>query len=81
MRQLKEEESNVAKHYNDPAFEAELVRFPHDCLVELGVTLRWLGHVAKAGIVVTEIGVGGGHCTEFLACRGCHLHLVDIVIS
>jgi len=78
MTQFSEEESNVAKHYNEKIFEAEQVRLPHDCPVELGVTRRWLGRVAKAGDVVAEIGVGGGHYTEFLARRGCRLHLVDV---
>jgi len=60
------------------AFEAELARLPQDCPVELGITLRWLARVAKPGDVVAEIGVGGGHYTEFLARLGCRLHLVDI---
>jgi ubiquinone/menaquinone biosynthesis C-methylase UbiE len=34
--------------------------------------------VAKAGEAVAEIGVGGGHYTEFLARKGCRLHLVDV---
>jgi SAM-dependent methyltransferase len=78
MTQCKEEEQNVARHYDGAAFEAELVRLPQDCPVELGVTLRWLARVAKADDVVAEIGVGGGHYTEFLAQRDCRLHLVDI---
>jgi len=78
MPQFNKDELNVARHYDDPAFAAELVRLPQDSPVEMGVTLRWLGRVAKAGDVVAEIGVGGGHYTEFLAQRGCLLHLVDI---
>ena len=78
MAPFSEEESNVAKHYSERAFDAEQVRLPEDCPVELGVTLRWLARVAKAGDVVVEIGVGGGHYTEFLARVGCRLHLVDI---
>jgi SAM-dependent methyltransferase len=78
MTQFSEEESNVARHYNEKIFDAEQVRLPQDCPVELGVTLRWLGRVAKAGDVVAEIGVGGGHYTEYLARLGCRLHLVDV---
>lgn len=78
MAQFNEEESNVARHYDEAAFQAELTRLPQDSPVEMGVTLRWLGRVAKAGDVVAEIGVGGGHYTEFLARAGCRLHLVDI---
>jgi len=76
--QFSEEETKVARHYNETAFEAELVRLPHDCPVELAVTRRWLGRVAKPGDVAAEIGVGGGHYTEFLASTGCQLHLVDV---
>ncbi|HXW15207.1 MAG TPA: class I SAM-dependent methyltransferase [Terriglobia bacterium] len=78
MAQFNEEESRVARHYDEAAFQAEQVRLPQDCPVELGVTLRWLGRVAKVGDVVAEIGVGGGHYTEFLARLGCHLRLVDV---
>ncbi|MGD0225543.1 MAG: methyltransferase domain-containing protein [Terriglobia bacterium] len=78
MAPFSEEESNVAKHYSEKAFDAEQVRLPEDCPVELGVTLRWLGRMAKAGDVVVEIGVGGGHYTEFLAKVDCRLHLVDV---
>ncbi len=78
MAPFSEEESKVARHYNEAAFDAERVRLPQDCPVELAVTRRWLGRVAKAGDLVAEIGVGGGHYTEFLARAGCFLHLVDI---
>jgi SAM-dependent methyltransferase len=78
MVQFSKEESKVARHYNEAAFEAEQVRLPQDCPVELAVTRRWLGRVAKAGDVAAEIGVGGGHYTEFLARAGCRLHLVDV---
>jgi ubiquinone/menaquinone biosynthesis C-methylase UbiE len=78
MAQPKRMEENVAKHYDGTAFEKELVRLPNDCPVELAVTLRWLARISRKGDVVAEIGVGGGHYTEFLARRGCSLHLVDI---
>ena len=78
MPHFSQEESNVARHYNERTFDAERVRLPQDCPVELGVTLRWLGRVAHAGDVVVEIGVGGAHYTEFLARHGCRLQAVDI---
>ena len=78
MSQFSEEEASVAKHYDDSAFDYECARLPRDCPVEMGVTLRWLKRVAKPGDVVVEIGVGGGHYTEFLARLGCRLHLVDV---
>lgn len=79
MAQPKQQiEQNVAMHYDGAAFQTELMRLPQNCPVELAVTLRWLARITRAGDVVAEIGVGGGHYTEFLARRGCRLHLVDI---
>jgi SAM-dependent methyltransferase len=78
MSGFSEEESNVARHYNEAFFDEELARLPQECPVELAVTRRWLGRVAKTGDVAAEIGVGGGHYTEFLARLGCRLHLVDV---
>jgi 2-polyprenyl-3-methyl-5-hydroxy-6-metoxy-1,4-benzoquinol methylase len=78
MAQPKQVEQNVAMHYDGAAFEAELTRLPQDCPVEMEVTLRRLARVTRAGDVVAEIGVGSGHCSDFLARRGSHLHLVDI---
>ena len=78
MPHFSEEESKVARHYSDTVFAAEQVRLPQDCPVELGITLRWLGRVAKTGDVAAEIDVGGGCYTEFLARAGCRLQLVDV---
>jgi ubiquinone/menaquinone biosynthesis C-methylase UbiE len=78
MPKLSEEESNVARHYDESVFADELARLPEECPVEMAVTQRWLGRVAKTGDLVAEIGVGGGHYTEFLARRSCRLHLVDV---
>jgi S-adenosylmethionine-dependent methyltransferase len=77
MDRFTEEESNVARHY-DQAFDEELARLPQESPVELAVTKRWLKRVAKTGDVVAELGVGGGHYTELLARLGCRLHLVDV---
>jgi ubiquinone/menaquinone biosynthesis C-methylase UbiE len=77
MNRFTEEESNVARHYNE-TFGEELARLPQESPVELAVTQRWLKRVAKTGDVVAEIGVGGGHYTELLARLGCRLHLVDV---
>jgi SAM-dependent methyltransferase len=78
MSNFSEEESNVARHYNEAFFDEELVRLPQECPVELAVTQRWLRRMAKTGDVAAEIGVGGAHYTESLARLGCRLHLVDI---
>ncbi|MBZ5670195.1 MAG: class I SAM-dependent methyltransferase [Acidobacteriia bacterium] len=78
MSDFSEEESNVARHYNEAFFDDELARLPQESPVELAVTRRWLRRVAKTADVAAEIGVGGGHYTEFLARLGCGLHLVDV---
>ena len=78
MSNFSEEESNVARHYNEAFFDEELVRLPQECPVELAVTQRWLRRMAKTGDVAAEIGVGGAHYTESLARLGCRLHLVDV---
>jgi len=78
MPRFSEEESHVARHYDEMIFDDELVRLPQECPVEMAVTKRWLARVVKTGDKVCEIGVGGGHYTEFLARRGCRLHLVDV---
>jgi ubiquinone/menaquinone biosynthesis C-methylase UbiE len=78
MDHFTEDESKVARHYNETVFADELTRLPVECPIELGITLRWLRRVAKAGDIAAEIGVGGGHYTEFLARVGCRLHLVDV---
>ncbi len=78
MSDFSEDESNVARHYNEAFFDDELARLPQESPVELAVTRRWLRRVAKTGDGAAEIGVGGGHYTEFLARLGCGLHLVDV---
>jgi len=78
MSHFSEEESSVARHYNERFFDEELSRLPKECPLELAVTQRWLRRLAKTGDVVVEIGVGGAHYTESLARLGCRLHLVDV---
>src|ERR1017187_9332445 len=68
-------EESVARYYDTAIFEAELVRLTRDCPVERAITLRWL---APANAEIAEIGVGGGIYSEFLARKGCRLHLVDV---
>jgi len=71
-------ENSVAHYYDTAIFEAELVRLTRDCPVERAITLRWLGRLAPANAEVAEIGVGGGIYSEFMARKGCRLHLADI---
>jgi SAM-dependent methyltransferase len=71
-------EESVARYYDTAIFEAELVRLTRDCPVERAITLRWLARLAPANAEVAEIGVGGGIYSEYLARKGCRLHLVDV---
>src|ERR1039458_5419299 len=71
-------EESVARYYDTAIFEAELVRLTRDCPVERAITLRWLERLAPANAEIAEIGVGGGIYSEFLARKGCRLHLVDV---
>ncbi|HLY17066.1 MAG TPA: methyltransferase domain-containing protein [Bryobacteraceae bacterium] len=71
-------EESVARYYDTAIFEAELTRLTRDCPVERAITERWLGRFVAAGAEVAELGVGAGIYSEFLARRGCRLHLVDV---
>jgi SAM-dependent methyltransferase len=75
---LSRDEDRVARHYDDVIFVDELQRLPRECPVEFAVTLRYLQRWVPDASVVAEIGIGGGHYTEFLARRRCFLHLVDV---
>ena len=74
---MKDQEERVGKHY-DSIFDYESNRLVRDCPVEFAMTCRALERWVPAGSAVAEIGVGGGHYTEFLARRGCSIHLVDV---
>jgi S-adenosylmethionine-dependent methyltransferase len=78
MSDLTDEEFRVARHYDEGAFEYELDRLPRDSPAEYAITKRWLERLIPPGALVAEVGVGGGFYSEFLARRGCSLHLIDI---
>ena len=67
----------VGRHY-DKICELEVSRLETSSPVEYGITLRYLKHYVPDGIVVAEVGVGGGQYSESLARRRCTLHLVDV---
>lgn len=71
-------EERVARYYDTEVFEAELVRLTRDSPVERAITLRWLERLLPANAEAAEIGVGGGIYSEYLARKGCRLHLVDV---
>lgn len=68
----------VARYYDTTIFEAEVVRLSRDFPVEGAITLRWMERFLPPAACVAEIGVGGGHYSEYLARKGCRVHLVDI---
>lgn len=79
--QLSPEALRVAGHYQAHVLEYEAVRLEQDSPVEYGIMRRVLAKRIEPGSRLADIGVGVGHYAEFLARRGCQLHLVDIVAS
>lgn len=69
--------ARVGQHY-DKHVPAEAARLEQFCPVEYAITLRYLSRFIPEGGRVAEIGVGAGHYSEFLARRGCSLHLADV---
>ena len=76
-KQLAGDAAATQQHY-DQSVEAERARLEQFCPVEYAITLRYLERFIPDGCAVAEIGVGAGHYSEFLARRGCRLHLVDV---
>jgi SAM-dependent methyltransferase len=75
---MEAKEANVARYYDTAIFEDELVRLTRDSPVERLITLRWLKRFVRDSSAVAEVGVGGGLYSEYLARKGCRLHLVDV---
>jgi SAM-dependent methyltransferase len=74
---LKGNAARVGTHY-DKHVPAEAARLEQFCPVEYAITLRYLSRFIPECGKVVEIGVGAGHYSEFLARRGCSLHLADV---
>ena len=74
---LQGDAARVGQHY-DKHVPAEAARLEQFCPVEYAITLRYLSRFIPEGGKVAEIGVGAGHYSEFLARRGCYLHLADV---
>jgi SAM-dependent methyltransferase len=77
MSKLNEKAEKVGRHYDEAVFEYESIR-PEYCPVEFTITARQLERWIPERASVAEIGVGGAFYSEFLAKRGCLLHLVDV---
>jgi ubiquinone/menaquinone biosynthesis C-methylase UbiE len=67
----------VGRHYDD-IHELEVSRLEKWSPVEHRITLRYLNRYLADGVVVAEVGVGGGLYSEYMLRRGCTLHLVDV---
>lgn len=76
--QLDAQAERVAKHYTDHVFSYEKIRLEQDSPVEFALTKKALDRWVKEDSIVLDVGVGVGHYDEYLAKRGCKLHLVDI---
>jgi S-adenosylmethionine-dependent methyltransferase len=69
----------VGAHYDgDEGYALEVARLETLGPVERAMTERVLARLIRSGSVVADLGVGAGHYDEFLALRGCSLHLVDV---
>lgn len=68
----------VGAHYDGAGYDFEVTRLEKLGPVERAMTERVLARLIPAGSVVADVGVGAGHYDEFLARRGCSLHLVDV---
>jgi len=67
----------VGRHY-DEICALEVERLEKWSPVEYGITLRYLRRYLPDGVVVAEVGVGGGLYSEHMLRRNCTLHLVDV---
>lgn len=56
----------------------EMERLERFAPVEYAITKRYLLRYIPEGATVADVGVGGGHYSEFLASRGSNVHLVDV---
>jgi SAM-dependent methyltransferase len=76
---MKDYERAVGRHYDEIAFEYETRRLRERQPVEFQITLkaldRWL---PSRECICTEIGVGSGVYSQWLASRGHRLYLADV---
>ena len=75
---LSDQHRAVGEHYDGPARNYELTRLDRESPVERAIMERYLTRFVPEKTVIADIGVGGGHYDEFLARRGCCLHLADV---
>jgi ubiquinone/menaquinone biosynthesis C-methylase UbiE len=80
-RNLTREQEYLAKHYGATIFQFESDRLEKHCPVEFAITCRYLGRHVPIDAVVADVGVGVGHYSQFLAQKGCSVHLIDISVE
>ena len=78
MDGLTAQENAVGQHYDENILEFEKERLPKHTPVEYAITCRYLERYVAAGAMIAEVGVGGGHYSEFLARRDCSLSMIDV---
>jgi ubiquinone/menaquinone biosynthesis C-methylase UbiE len=71
-------EEQVARHYDERIYEAEVTRLARDFPVEMLITKRCLAKWIQSDMSVAEVGVGGGEYSEWLVRNGCRVHLIDV---
>ncbi len=81
MDRLTAEQEWLATHYGARVFQFETDRLEKYAPVEFGITCRYLERYVPNNAVVADVGVGVGHYAEFLARKGCAIHLVDISVE
>jgi SAM-dependent methyltransferase len=79
MNEEQDRQIAVGAHYDgDEAYAFEIERLETLGPVERAMTERVLARLVPPRAVVADVGVGAGHYDEFLARRGCGLHLADV---
>ena len=75
MSQLTPHHDRVGHEYN---INNEAARLDDEDPIEYAITARYLQRYVPEGVIVADIGAGGGHYSELLARRGCRVHLTDV---
>jgi hypothetical protein len=71
---LPDDAVRVGEYYDREIYEIELQRLEVSFPVEREITKRSFEKWIPKGAAIAEIGVGGGHYSEWLVRRGCHIH-------
>ncbi len=75
MSQLTPHHERVGRDYD---VNNEAARLDEEDPIEYAITARYLQRYVPDGVIVTDIGVGGGQYSALLVRRGCRVHLADV---